>query len=181
MKYLKYLFLPVVLLVIGITASCERDDICPEVTPTTPSLIIEAFDNDEQDDSKNIFKLVVAGVGINKVLPGYAIVNTANLTLPLKTHEDPTQYVLINNASINDNGTPNDTSDDFYDGNQDIITINYTREEVFVSRACGYKTIFKDVTVSVENDADNWIQLIQPVNNPQSVEDEQAAHFKLFH
>lgn len=181
MKNLKYLFLPIVLLIIGITASCERDDICPESTPTTPSLIIEAFDSDEQDDSKNIFKLVVAGVGLNKVLPGYNIVNTAKLTLPLKTHEDTTQYVLISDASINDNGTPDDTEDDFYDGNQDIITITYAREEVFVSRACGYKTIFKDVTITVESDSDNWIQGIQSVNNPQPVEDEQAAHFKLFH
>ncbi|WOD43606.1 DUF6452 family protein [Hwangdonia lutea] len=179
MKYFKYLFLP--LLVIGITASCERDDICPESTSTTPSLIIDAFDVDNQEDVKNVFGLVVAGVGNNKVLSGYAITTTANLVLPLKTTEDTTQFVLINEATVNDNGTPNDTSDDFYDGNQDVITISYTREEVFVSRACGYKTIFKDVEVVIETDTDNWIQLIQSVNNPQSVEDETATHFNLFH
>ncbi|MFD1162420.1 DUF6452 family protein [Hwangdonia seohaensis] len=181
MKYFKYLFLPIMVLVIGITASCERDDICPESTSTTPSLIIDAFDIDNQEDVKNVFDLVVAGIGNNSVLPGYAITRTANLILPLKTTEDTTQYVLINEATINDNGTPDDTTDDFYDGNQDIITISYTREEVFVSRACGYKTIFKDVEVVVETDSDNWIQLIQPVNNPQSVEDETATHFNLFH
>lgn len=181
MKYLKYLFLPIIALVIGITASCERDDLCPESTPTTPSLIIDAFDIDNQEDSKNVFGLLIAGVENENVLPGYAVVATNNIILPLKTTEDTTQYQLIQDYSINDNGTPDDTSDDFAEGNQDIITINYTREEVYVSRACGYKTIFKDVTVSIDNDTDNWIQLIQPVNNPQSVEDETATHFNLFH
>lgn len=181
MKYFKYLFLPIMVLVIGITASCERDDICPESTPTTPSLIMDAFDIVNQEDSKNVFGLLISGVGTEDVLPDYAAVSTKNIILPLKTTEDTTQYQFIKDYSINDNGTPDDTSDDFAEGNQDIITINYTREEVYVSRACGYKTIFKDVEISVENDTDNWIQLIQPVNNPQSVEDETAAHFKLFH
>jgi len=181
MKYFKYLFLPIMVLVIGITASCERDDLCPESTPTTPSLIIDAFDVDNQEDSKNVFGLLAAGVGSEDALPDYSVVNTANIILPLKTTENTTRYQLIQDYSINDNGTPDDTSDDFAEGNQDIITISYTREELYVSRACGYKTIFKDVEISVENDTDNWIQLIQPVNNPQSVEDETAAHFNLFH
>ncbi len=173
--------MPIIILMIGITASCERDDLCPASTPTTPSLIIDAFDINNQDNKKNIFGLVVAGTGNDNVLPGFAIVTTDNITLPLKTHEGSTQYVFINEATVNDNGTPDDTTDDFYDGNQDKITISYAREEVYVSRACGYKTVFKNVSISIEDDGDNWIQLIQPLNNNQSVEDETTAHFNLFH
>ena len=33
-------------LFIIVNFSCERDDICPESTPTTPSLIIDVFDID---------------------------------------------------------------------------------------------------------------------------------------
>ncbi|MFD1615112.1 DUF6452 family protein [Gelatiniphilus marinus] len=180
-KYLKYLFLPIMVLVIGITASCERDDICPESTPTTPSLIITAFDVDEQDNKKNIFGLRIQGVGIDKVLTGYNVVTNDSIVLPLKTHINTSQYKIHSNYTYDDNDTPDDTSDDIIGGNQDIVTISYTTENVFVSRACGYKTIFKAVEIVVENDGDNWIQSIQPLNNPQSVENETAVHFNLFH
>jgi len=179
MKKTNFLF--ILLILILNYYSCERDDLCPESTPTTPSLIIDAFDINNQDDSKNIFGLVVTDINKENVLLGYDLVTTANIVLPLKTTENTTQFVLINDASINDNGTPDDASDDFYDGNQDVITIAYTREEIYVSRACGYKTIFKDVSISIVDDGDNWIQLIQPINNPQSVEDETETHFNLFH
>ncbi len=34
--------------------SCESDDICPESTATTPSLIINVFDVSSQEDSKDV-------------------------------------------------------------------------------------------------------------------------------
>lgn len=181
MKYLKYLFLPIITLAIGITISCERDDLCPESTPTTPSLIISTFDVSDQESKKNVFGLRIQGVGIDDVLSGFNVVSTDSIVLPLNTNTNTSQYKLHSDYTYDDNGTPDITTDDIIGGNEDIITINYTREEVYVSRACGYKTIFKDVTISVENDGNNWIQQIQSVNNPQSVEDETAAHFNLFH
>jgi len=181
MKYFKSLLLPIIVLVIGITASCERDDICPESTPTTPSLIISTFDVNEQDSKKNVFGLRIQGVGIDEVLTSYNVVTNDSLVLPLDTTTNISQYKLHSNYTYDDNDTPEDMSDDIIGGNQDIIIITYTREEVYVSRACGYKTIFNDVEVVIEDDGDNWIQLIQSINNPQSVEDERAAHFNLFH
>jgi len=168
-------------LIVGITISCEKDDICPASTSTTPNLLIDAFDNSNEDSSKNIFSLVVIGVDNEEVLPGYSIVSSSSLVLPLKTTDNTTQYRIIQDYSINDNDTPDDDTDDFAEGNQDIITINYSREEVFVSRACGYKTVFKNVTVQLETDEDNWIKSIIPLNANQSVEDETETHFNLFH
>lgn len=176
----KIVFLLILLIIIG-NYSCERDDICPESTPTTPRLIIESYDFNNQESSKNIFDLVVAGVGNQSVLVGYNIVTTNKLILPLKTDVNSTQYTLISGASVNDNGTPNDTSDDFYNGNYDTITINYSREEVYVSRACGYKTIFKNVTITIVPDGDNWILSQQPLNPNQSVENESTVHFNIYH
>ena len=161
--------------------SCERDDICPESTPTTPSLIIDVFDINNQESKKNVFGLLIAGVGNDNVLPGYGIVSSDNLVLPLRTGESSTQYRLFQNTTINDNGTPDILDDDFAEGNVDIITINYSTELIFVSRACGYKTIFTNVTLTIEQDGDNWIQSKQSINDNQSVEDETAAHFNIFH
>ncbi len=172
MKYFKYLFLPIIVFIIGITASCERDDICPESTPTTPSLIIDVFDINNQENKKNVFGLLITGVGSNDVLPGYAIVSSDKLILPLKTDATSTQFKLHANYTNENN---------VIGGNEDIITINYNTEQVYVSRACGYKTIYKNVTLTIEPDSDNWIKSKQSTNDNQSVEDEKAAHFKIFH
>lgn len=161
--------------------SCERDDICPESTPTTPSLIIDVFDFDDQESKKNVINLVISGVDNDDVLSGYELVSSNNIVLPLKTTENTTQYILIKEASVNDNGTPDDSTDDFYDGNYDTLTINYSRRDVYVSRACGYKTIFENVTLTIEDDTDNWILSQQPINSNQSVEDETTTHFNIFH
>ncbi|MDD7887012.1 DUF6452 family protein [Flavivirga sp. 57AJ16] len=164
--------------------SCERDDICPDSTPTTPRLIIDLLDVNNADNKKRVFDLVAAGVGVadDAILADYSFVDTDHLVLPLRTDENSTQYRLIKEASINDNGTPDDASDDFIDGNYDLITINYSREEVYVSRACGYKTIFKNVTLNLDaSDTDPWIISRQPITDNPSVENETTAHFTMSH
>ena len=82
---------------------------------------------------------------------------------------------------INDNGTPDNPDDDFTEGNEDIISISYSTESIYVSRACGYKTVFRNVTLTVNNDADNWIKLKESLTDNQSIEDETTTHFNLYH
>ena len=181
MKYFKILIIPILFIVI-LSISCERDDLCSETTPTTPRLIIDLYNAANPDNKKNAFDLVVGGIDNDFILQDYNIVDTNQIILPLKTDDNTTEFVLIIDAFINDNGTPDDSSDDYYDGsNQDVITINYSREQVFVSRACGYKTIFKNVTLTIQDDGDNWMLSRQPVTDNQSVEDETAAHFTITH
>jgi len=170
-----------IIFLITVVSNCERDDICPENTPTTPSLIIGLYDISLQESPKNVFKLRVQGVDNTSVLEGYDVVTTDKIVLPLKTDAQSTQFKLHIDYEYDDNGTPSDTSDDIILGNEDIITITYATEQIYVSRACGYKTVFRNVAVLRETDDDNWIQLIQSVNDNQSVEDETAEHFKIFH
>ena len=162
--------------------SCERDDICPETTPTTPRLIIDLYDFTNQEEKKNVLDFRVQGVGNEDVLPGYNVIGaTDDIILPLRTDANTTEYKLHIDYGVNNNGTPDNPDDDFLEGNEDIISINYTTEEVYVSRACGYKTIFKNVTLTVKNDSDNWIKLKESVTDNQSVEDETTTHFNLYH
>lgn len=161
--------------------SCERDDICPASTPTTPKLIIEAYDAAVPENRKNIFGLRIQGIGNENVLEGYNIITEDDIVLPLRTDATTTQYSLRKDTTINNNGTPEDTSDDFFEGNEDIITITYTTEQVYVSRACGYKTIFNNVSFTIEPDGDNWILSRLATNDNQSVENETAAHFNIYH
>lgn len=168
--------------------SCERDDLCPASTQTTARLVIEAFDVSIPDDSKNIFGLRIEGIGDDGegigVLEDFNVISASTLILPLRTDADETKYKLHRDFSINNNGTPDDTSDDFEEGNEDIITITYIRDDVFVSRACGFKTVFNNVQITTnaeDLDDDEWIRSIQTENDNQIIENEAEAHFILLH
>jgi len=177
----------ILLIIIISYYSCERDDICPDATPTTPRLIIDLYDSENPDTQKNVFDLIVVGFEDDMLLdnpvPEYVFSDTDNLVLPLKTTDNTTEYILIKQAESNDNGTPDDPSDDTIDGNYDKIIINYSREQVYVSRACGFKTIFKNVTLTLEdvNNDGKWMLSRQPLTDNQSVEDETTTHFNISH
>lgn len=176
----KISLLLILLITMGMVISCERDDICPGSTPTTPKLILHFYNNADTEAVKFVPQLRVQGIGNNEVLEGYNGANVQKLELPLRTDTTMTQFSLRKDYSNNTNGTPNDPSDDFANGNEDIITIKYTPENVFVSRACGYKTVYRNVTLTIEPDGNNWILSRQSVTDNQSVEDETTAHFNLY-
>lgn len=180
---LKTLLFFLIIILIASTISCEPDDICPEDISTTPRLILEFFDVSNQENNKNVPNLRVQGVGNPNPVVGFEGVSTENtVELPLKTDDNSTSFSFIRDYAINNNGTPDDTSDDFVTGNEDIITVNYITENVYVSRACGYKTIYRAVNVEFDNsDLDRWIVLVEAVNDNQSIEDETTTHFKFYH
>ncbi|RED49626.1 DUF6452 family protein [Seonamhaeicola aphaedonensis] len=181
MKFIRYSLIPIIALLVGISISCERDDICPESTPTTPRLIIDLYDAENPENKKSAFNLVVFGEDNESILPGYNSVSTTQLILPLKTDGSPTRYVVHKDFSFNDNGTPDDPSDDIIGGNQDILIINYALTEVYVSRACGYKTVYESVEIVPEADGDNWILSTENLTNNEPIEDESATHFNILH
>ena len=179
---MKYSFVIILLIALSFLG-CEKDDICSNDVPTTPSLIIRFYDvtNPNTDVLKSVTNLRIQGVGNDTVLSGYNIVATDSIAIPLKTTDTITQYSFYEEYVVNDAGTPDDDSDDYVTGNEDIITITYDMEEVYVSRACGYKTVYRNVSINLVEDDDNWIQLIRSVNDNQSVEDENEQQFKLYH
>ena len=166
------------LLLLLTTASCEKDDICPESTPTTPKLILRFYDISNQDDTKNVTSFGVTSLDENGetfVLAGFNGVTTDSISLPLRiqtTAENFTRFTFYKDFAVDDNG--------IITGNPDVITFAYKREDVYVSRACGFKTIFKELILTVELDGDNWIINSEILNN-STVENEISAHVKILH
>jgi hypothetical protein len=129
------------LLILGFaSSSCEPDDICDPTTPTTPRMLIQFYDIKNSSVLKNVDNLKVIGEGMKQgvVLSPAAIgdakylANGNSILLPLKTDADVVKYQFILHY-----GDKNPLV-----VNEDNFEFKYTRENIYVSRACGFKTVF---------------------------------------
>jgi len=164
-------------------SSCEKDDICDANTPTTPRLIISFYDINNSSVKKKVTRLKVIGddqpQGI--VFNESALEDDENrylssgdsIGIPLKTDEDTATFsFILNSGSTNASQT-----------NTDKIKFNYTRQNVYVSRACGFKTIFKldPITPFEQTDPAGdglWMQNIERIN--LNIEYEDETHLKVY-
>lgn len=169
-------FITIFLFLLLIT-SCEKDDICTSTDANTSYLKIKFYNNLDRDVLKTVNNLLIVGVN-NPV--SYGIESSRDsILIPLRILENNTSYKLIKDYTIDDNQTPDDLTDDFATGNEDEIIINYENEEVFISKACGFKNIFNNVNFGFTDDDDNWILNTSVVNN--KIENEIDAHIHIFH
>lgn len=151
-------------------SGCEKDDICVEGTPTTPRLIIEFYSNDNTTLRKLVANLKVQGEGANTALD-FNQVDT--IELPLKTNENFTNY------SLNINSTSSTEVN-----NTDLLRFNYSVADIYVSRACGFKSHF---TLNLANGVEQtnpegddvfWIKNIEIIKS--NVETEEDVHIKMY-
>ena len=163
------------LLIAGYFVSCEKDDICSEGTPTTPSMVINFFERTNTSQPKNVtnLKVVAEGMTTGVLFGSTEITSTSSIQIPLRTNEDTTIYHFIQRSTATD-GSIND----------DLITFNYTRNEIYVSRACGYKTNFyldpdpnNDAVLDAGTDG-AWIGTVQVERS--NIEDENEAHINIY-
>ena len=174
--------LSLLLLVIVTSSSCEKDDICDANTPTTPRLVIDFYNITTASVRKNVTNLKVIGEGMkdgivfDSSLTGEAqyLANGNTISIPLKTDANVTKYRFILNSG-NSNPTLIDT---------DEVTFNYTRNDVFVSRACGFKTLFTleptnpYTQTAVPVTKGKWMQFINIEKS--NIDNENETHIKVF-
>ena len=148
-----------------LNTSCEKDDFCLQ-NPVTPNLVLRFYDNINRNTQKQVKKLSVWA--LNKdTLALYTSVNQDSIAIPLNSSDTKTVYLLkINNV----------------DGNQinnkiDTLTIDYTPENIYVSRSCGYKVNFNNVTFSSTN---SWITEFTP-STLTIIDNQNAAHVQVYH
>ena len=150
--------------------TCERDDICPETTATTPSLIIRFYDIENPTETKSVNQLTIIGDGTN--VPLLLTTSTDSIAIPLKTDSGLTSFTFFKDSNLDANNQ--------LTGNPDVINFEYAPYEVYVSRACGFKTNYQDLEASLVTDSDNWMLSI-PIQEPITVDNETAAHIQIFH
>lgn len=163
------------LLIILSLWGCERDDICAATTATTPHLIIRFYNINDLNETKTVRRMDVTAEGNPKF-----IVNdktTDSIVLPLKVDAldqvNTSRFVLTRDRDYDTDNEPNSVS------NADTIQVNYTPELIYVSRACGYKNIFNNLSASRNTDLSNWIIDIQVIKD--TINNENAAHINIYH
>ena len=163
---MKKIILFLVLALVLSFSSCEKDDIC--IDPITPNLIIRFYDNTDANTLKPVANLQIKNTDIDSIFSDN-IVATDSIIIPLNAFAENTTYQLTINST--DTNTVN----------SDTLKISYTREDVFVSRSCGFKTIFKDVSLSVTTDTNNWIKSALFIDDTNAILNETQAHVKILH
>ncbi|PBJ12403.1 DUF6452 family protein [Flavobacterium sp. ACN6] len=161
-------------------SSCEKDDICDGSTPTTPRLVITFYDSANPTRTKNVSNLKVIGEGMDEGIvfnenaaeddETRYLTNGSTVSIPLKVNDSTVTYKFIYNAASTNLNT-------------DVLTINYTGQNVYVSRACGFKTIFdlKPGSEFLRTDPDGdsvWMTDVQ-LKNP-NIESEDETHIEVY-
>ena len=157
-------------------SSCEKDDICDANTPTTPRLVIGFYDFLNPSVAKSVTNLKVVGEGMphGVLFNGSELTSAKTISIPLKTVGTSTTYSFTLNS-----GNPNPALID-----EDIIRFDYSTKELFVSRACGYKTNFTLDPTNPYTHTDpvapnlKWIKFISVEKN--IIENENETHIKIF-
>ncbi len=169
--------LPLITIFFSLFLSCEKDDICTTPNANTPYLIIRFYDDAENNLVKEVPNLLIQGIDNNL---SYGIESTRDsIAIPLRILENNTSYSLTKDFSIDDNDTPDDSSDDIISGNPDNIIISYENESVYVSEACGYKNQYNNTAFGFAADTDNWILNTAVITS--QIDHENHAHIHIFH
>lgn len=158
-KYLLLLSTAIVIL-----SACEKDDFCIQ-NPVTPNLVLRFYDNVDKETLKKVERFSVIAIGQTDSI--YTNQTLDSIAIPLNTLALETVYTLKINSV--DGVTANNQVATF--------TIKYAPQEEYVSRSCGFKVIFNEVSFSKDS---NWILDFTP-STLTTIDNENAAHVQIFH
>lgn len=145
-----------IFLILIIISSCEKDDFCTQ-NPVTPNLILRFYDDVNRETLKNVDSFYVWAEGKDTIFEN---VSTDSIYIPLNSLTTETVYNLSTGNTINK------------------FTIKYIPEEEYISRSCGYRVLFNDVTFTTNSST--WIKGFTP-SNLTTINNQNTAHVQVFH
>lgn len=188
---MKKIFALAILLLLIIPTGCQKDDICPESTNTTPLLIIRFYENEDPFDPQapqnlsikhpdsTSFVTVRGGStqGSSEIIE-YNSYSQDSLAIPLRTDQDiTTLQFTINTALIPEEGEEPVEQEE--PENTDTITFSYARQEEYINRACAFKVNYVGLKIELQGGEDGaWMQDIQIEQT--NIDDQNNAHVSIF-
>ncbi len=149
---------------------CTRDDICDPSEANTPLLIITFKDVLNRSEAKQVTGLSISGDYDPEVIIASGV-STDSIAIPLRTTDNDTQYRFA--LAITDSTST-----------IDVYKASYLREDSYINRACGFKTIFNELAFSEnvtdsDNDSASWI--LDVVINEPNITNENQSHITIYH
>ena len=143
-----------ILVLFCVITSCEKDDFCT-LNPITPKLVLRFYDNVNKTQLKNVNQLYVWAAGKDSILVNQS---TDSISIPLNSIANETVYNFSKGNVVNQ------------------FTIQYTPQQIYVSRSCGFRVNFNEVSYISNNTliADFEVTTI-------TIKNQNAAHVQIFH
>ncbi len=151
-----------VILILFFFISCEPDDICLESNEDTPNLILKFVDS-FSGENKSVSNLRIKG--INNI-EDFFVGTVDSISIPLNNYENTSSFSFTKEFESNQS-------------NEDLIYFNYARNNVYISRSCGYKMEYDIENIIIENDNSNWIE--DAIIETRTVNNEISHHVKIYH
>lgn len=166
------------ILIVGflILSGCQKDDICPESTITTPHLVIKFLDIENPLNTKAVTNLQVREENLMQDYFETPVSDTL-IKIPLRTTENFTNYIFTLNAPLDSDA---EIGADDPLPNEDQLHFTYGTLVEYVGRACGYKTEFVGFDANRVNENANWIQSIEVIQ-PNDITNEFDTHLYIYH
>ena len=170
-KYFKILFFIGGLFLLF--SGCQRDDICPEATQTTPLLVMRFYDAEDRESPISPTNLSIRSIVSDSIKTLYRRENSDSIVIPLRTNQPTTTYTFtIFDPAENE-------EDPEFEANTDTLTFSYGIEEVYVNRACAYKVMYNSLKLTIDDGEDGeWIESYI-IEEPE-IEDETQAHISIY-
>jgi hypothetical protein len=147
---------------------CTKDDICTEDTPVTPKLIVQFNDILSRNDVKAVVDLRVILIDNDDTTNVYVGTSDTLVGLPLNSNLDFTEFQMITNSADEDNL------------NADTISFTYSTEDIYVDRACAFKTTYSNFNANIEDEGGtNWI--LDAEIETTNIDNENETHLTIFH
>lgn len=161
-------FFALILFTAFFIAGCTRDDLCPENTGVTPNISILFHDSEEPEQRKSVERLKVL-VDNEEQTVVISPVTTDSISLPLNVNSDQTDFIFEKIVT-------SETDTLIY---QNHLSFSYNRKDIYVNRACGFRSEFYDLNVSNRAGNLSWIDAITVKKD--SITNENEAHLIIYH
>jgi len=169
-------FIGSVLLLVIIGAymiSCEKDDICAEGTPTTPNMVVAFYNDENRGAYKPVANLKYFVEGQQDTISVGQVDSTA--LVPLRV-DSPSVKWGFKYTHTSDTGQKLEDID--------YIEFKYVTRDEYVSRACGFKTVFTlnsslPGNVNPVLTGSTWLKDVQ-IENPEIL-NEDETHVRIYY
>jgi hypothetical protein len=151
--------------------SCEKDDLCDPLMTKTPNMIVEFYRADNREEPLTVANLRYFVEGRTEEIVAGTVDSAA---VPLQVNATATKWGFKRDRAVS-GGIATDT---------DFIEFKYTTRDEYVSRACGFKTLFTlnnnepNPVLTTGDDGVFWIQSVEI--EEYEIENENEVHVKVY-